>query len=165
MTCLNVLHPHAWMQFWVSWLSDMPLLPLCRQTLETELKLLRDDCHRVTLELQQRRLRMGRLEAKFDVMSKRNKSVYEEDEPKSQAYYVIKNAQEREELQKTGDVLDGENQRLEREVPILPSFPNLRCLLWQAAGWLQIPSGNCWHGAGGSLGTNAGPDDREQHLV
>jgi hypothetical protein len=105
---------------------------------------------------------MDRLEAKFDVMSKRNKSVYEEDEPKSQAYYVIKNAQEREELQKTGDVLDGENQRLEREVPILPSFPHLRCLccpLNRLGGCRDITNGNCGHGVGGSLGADAGPDD------
>lgn len=88
----------------------------CRQTLEAELKLTRDDCHRVTLELQERRLRVSRLEAKFGVLSSRSKSLYEEEEPKSQAYYVIKNAQEREELQKRGDTLDSENKRLEREV-------------------------------------------------
>jgi coiled-coil domain-containing protein 39 len=87
-----------------------------RQTLEAELKLIRDDCHRVTLELQERRLRVSRLEAKFGVLSTRSKSLYEEEEPKSQAYYVIKNAQEREELQKRGDTLDAENQRLEHEV-------------------------------------------------
>lgn len=89
---------------------------MCRQTLEAELKLLRDDNHRVTLELQQRRLRVSRLEAKFAVLSKRHQSVYAEEEPKSQAYYVIKNAQEREALQATGDALDSANQTLEREV-------------------------------------------------
>lgn len=33
-----------------------------------------------------------------------------------QAYYVIKAAQEREELQREGDVLDGRIQNAEREV-------------------------------------------------
>lgn len=80
---------------------------------------MRDDSHRVTLELQQRRLRVSRLEAKFDVFSKRQKSMYEEEEPQSQAYYVIKNAQEREELQAKGDALDNDNQKLEREVSTL----------------------------------------------
>lgn len=98
-----------------------PVAPRCRQTLEAELKLLRDDCHRVTLELQERRLRVSRLEAKFGVLSNKGRSLYDDEGPKSQAYYVIKSAQEREELQKQGDTLDGTNQRLQREVcPPLP---------------------------------------------
>ena len=88
----------------------------CRQTLEAELKLLRDDCHRVTLELQERRLRVSRLDAKFAVLSNKGRSLYDDEAPKSQAYYVIKSAQEREELQKQGDALDSTNQRLQHEV-------------------------------------------------
>ena len=93
------------------------LLHCCRQTLEAELKLLREDCHRVALELQQRRLRVNRLQAKFDVLA--HKHAAERDEkgqPRSQAYYVIKSAQEREELKQSGDTLDAENERLQKEV-------------------------------------------------
>ena len=36
--------------------------------------------------------------------------------PVMQAYYVIKAAQEREELQREGDILDGRIQTAEREV-------------------------------------------------
>jgi coiled-coil domain-containing protein 39 len=116
-------------------------LAVRRATLEAELKLLKEDCHRVMLELQQRRLRVDRLQSKFDVMSKKHKSVYDEDEPRSQAYYVIKNAQEREELQKSGDVLDGENQRLEREAR--PARP-LVCLLMRQCWSLCADAKSLW---------------------
>lgn len=70
----------------------------------------------MTQELQDRRQRVEKLEAKFAVVSTKKKSVYDEEEPKSQAYYVIKVAQQRQELQATGDRLDGENHRLQKEV-------------------------------------------------
>ena len=89
---------------------------VCRATLEAELKLLRDDCHRVALELQQRRLRVDRLQANFEVLSKKSRGAQDGEEPRSQAYYVIKSAQEREELQQSGDALDNANQQLQREV-------------------------------------------------
>lgn len=70
----------------------------------------------MTQELQDRRQRVEKLEAKFTVVSTKKKSIYDEDEPKSQAYYVIKAAQQRQELQATGDRLDAENHRLQKEV-------------------------------------------------
>lgn len=88
----------------------------CRQALEAEHKLVKDDVHRVTMELQDRRARVEKLEAKFHVVSTKKHSLYEEEEPKSQAYYVIKAAQERQELQQRGDVLDADNHRLQDEV-------------------------------------------------
>jgi hypothetical protein len=57
-----------------------------------------------------------KLEAKFAVVSTKSKSMYDEEEPKSQAYYVIKAAQQRQELQVKGDQLDAENHRLQKEV-------------------------------------------------
>ena len=72
--------------------------------------------HRVTLELQDRKLKVDRLEAKFEILSNKNKSVYADDEPKSQAYYIIKAAQQREDLQREGDALDAVVRRTEREV-------------------------------------------------
>lgn len=91
---------------------------MCRQALEAELKLVKGDLHRVTQELQERRQRVEKLEAKFAVVSTKKKSVYDEEEPKSQAYYVIKAAQQRQELQASGDRLDAENHRLQKEVCI-----------------------------------------------
>jgi coiled-coil domain-containing protein 39 len=57
-----------------------------------------------------------KLEAKFAVISTKKQSIYDEEEPKSQAYYVIKAAQQRQELQARGDRLDAENHRLQKEV-------------------------------------------------
>eukprot|EP00892_Ulva_mutabilis_P002355 jgi/Ulvmu1/1211/UM109_0009.1 len=90
-----------------------------RQALEAEHKLAKEDVHRVTVELQERRARVDKLEAKFHVVSTKKHSLYEEEEPKSQAYYVIKAAQERQELQHRGDLLDADNHRLQDEVATL----------------------------------------------
>lgn len=66
-----------------------------------ELKLLRDDVHRITLELKERALKVEKLQAKYETLSSKARGAGDDDgEPKSQAYYVIKAAQEREELQR-----------------------------------------------------------------
>lgn len=90
--------------------------------MEAEHKLAKDDVHRVTMELQERRARVEKLEAKFGVVSTKKQSLYEEEEPKSQAYYVIKAAQERQELQQLGDALDADNHRLQDEVCCRPGL-------------------------------------------
>lgn len=67
-----------------------------------ELKLLREDIHRITLELKERALKVEKLQSKFEVVSSKQRGAGDDEdgEPKSQAYYVIKAAQEREELQR-----------------------------------------------------------------
>lgn len=72
------------------------------------------------MEQAERQQKVERLEARFGVLSNKNKSIYDEDEPRSQAYYVIKAAQEREELQANGDALDGDIRRMEKEVRPAP---------------------------------------------
>ena len=72
--------------------------------LRAELKLLREDVHRVTVELKEREMKVEKLASKYEVMT--SKQQQEEGEEVSQAYYVIKAAQEREELQRRGDDLD-----------------------------------------------------------
>ncbi len=61
-----------------------------RDGLKAELKLVREDVHRITLELRERQLRAERLAAKFDSMSSKGRATEEGGEPKSQAYYIIK---------------------------------------------------------------------------
>ncbi|KAJ9515479.1 hypothetical protein QJQ45_016481 [Haematococcus lacustris] len=92
-----------------------------RDGLRTELKLLRDDIHRITLELRERALKVEKLQSKFEVISTKTRGADDEEggEPKSQAYYVIKAAQEREELQREGDELDARIRRAEKEVAAL----------------------------------------------
>lgn len=56
-----------------------------RDSLRTELKLLRDDVHRITLELKERALKVEKLQNKFEtISSKHHASADDEGEPKSQ---------------------------------------------------------------------------------
>lgn len=65
-----------------------------------------EDVHRLTLELKERELKVQRLEAKYAVVVAKSRATGEDGEEHTQAYYVIKAAQEREELQREGDQLD-----------------------------------------------------------
>lgn len=60
---------------------------------------------------------MEKLQGKYEVMS--SKQQKEDGEEMSQAYYVIKAAQEREELQRKGDDLDAKIRKAEKEVRAL----------------------------------------------
>eukprot|EP00976_Prorocentrum_cordatum_P043419 879039-Prorocentrum_minimum.AAC.1 len=79
--------------------------------------------HRGTLELHDRELTpleigVSRLQNKFDVMvGKRftGGEAKEDGEERSQAYYVIKAAQDREGLQREGDALDAKIRTSEKE--------------------------------------------------
>lgn len=67
-----------------------PWLP-CRDGLRAELKLIKEDIHRITLELRERGMKVEKLESKFDTLSSKNRATDPEGgEPKSQAYYIIK---------------------------------------------------------------------------
>ncbi|CAD7704050.1 unnamed protein product, partial [Ostreobium quekettii] len=89
-----------------------------RDGLLVELKNVRDDVHRVILEQKERFLRAGKLKSKFETLSANKQSMFE-DEPRSQAYFLIKAAQEREELQRQGDDLDAKIRKGEKEVQAL----------------------------------------------
>lgn len=76
---------------------------------------MRDNIHRVTLELKERILRGDKLKAKYSTLSTKGQSILD-DEPKTQAYFLIKAAQEREEHQRYGDDLDAKIRKAEKEV-------------------------------------------------
>lgn len=63
-------------------------------------------------------MRAEKLACKFETITKKHMAT-DEDEPKSQAYYVIKAAQEREDLQKHGDELEAAVRKAEKEVAAL----------------------------------------------
>jgi len=91
-----------------------------KETLQAQLKILQEDIHRVTLEKKEKEMRIEKLQSKFEVTKGRVQGAGGDDgEEKSQAYFVIKAAQEREELQREGDGLDAEIAKAEKEVRAL----------------------------------------------
>mmetsp|Transcript_20436 Transcript_20436/g.66353 ORF Transcript_20436/g.66353 Transcript_20436/m.66353 type:complete len:909 (-) Transcript_20436:163-2889(-) len=91
-----------------------------REVLRSKLKTQNEEIHRATLELKERALRVNKLQNKYEVLLGRMKQEDDgDDEDKSQAYYVIKAAQEREELQREGDQLDAKIRKAEKEVHAL----------------------------------------------
>lgn len=92
-----------------------------KETLLAQHKIILEDIHRLTLELSEKKLKISKLAAKYDVLAGKMKSLDEPEgnDDKSQAYFVIKAAQEREELQREGDALDAEISKAEKEVAAL----------------------------------------------
>ena len=80
-------------------------------------KLAESERHRVAMELKDRIAKVEVLKSKFDTISGRMKS--EDGEERSQAYFVIKAAQRREELQREGDELEANIRKSEVETKAL----------------------------------------------
>jgi chromosome segregation ATPase len=86
-----------------------------------QLKAAEDEKHRITVELGGRRLAVEKQRDKYETLCKVSGVRAGEDggEPKSQAYYMIKAAQKREELQRAGDELDQDIRKMEKEIKAL----------------------------------------------
>jgi len=84
-----------------------------RDLLKSELRALNDDRHNITMELRARQANVERLKARFETVARPG------DEQHSQAYYIIKAAQKREELQRLGDQLDQDVRKCEKEIRAL----------------------------------------------
>merc|ERR1719238_917186 len=69
------------------------------------------------IELAERKQKIFNLKSKYDTVL--NKVKRDEDGDKSQAYYVLKAAQAKEELQRRGDELDEKIRKAEREIRAL----------------------------------------------
>lgn len=91
--------------------------------LRAQLKAAEDERHHAKKELTDRLMRVDRLANKYAIISGKM-GEGEEGEGNSQAYYVIKAAQERDELQRQGDELDQQIQKAEREVRALEKTLN-----------------------------------------
>mmetsp|Transcript_29653 Transcript_29653/g.65722 ORF Transcript_29653/g.65722 Transcript_29653/m.65722 type:complete len:907 (+) Transcript_29653:104-2824(+) len=85
-----------------------------RDLLKAELKALNEDRHNITMELRNRQANVERLRSRFETVARADG-----DERHSQAYYIIKAAQKREELQRHGDQLDQDVRKCEREIRAL----------------------------------------------
>ena len=89
--------------------------------LKAQLKMIHEDVHRTRLEMRERSMKVNKLQTKFEVLVNKMKrpgvGVENDDgEERSQAYYVVKAAQEREDLQVQGDQLDNTIRKFEREI-------------------------------------------------
>jgi chromosome segregation ATPase len=86
-----------------------------------QLRAAADEKHRITVELGGRRQSVEKLRDKYETLCKVSGVRAGEDggEPKSQAYYMIKAAQKREELQRAGDEMDQDIRKMEKEIKAL----------------------------------------------
>ncbi len=93
-----------------------------KDILISEHKAAEEERHKVKVELQQRYNKVKNLRIKYEGLVQRNQSSSGEVETQgehSQAYYVIKAAQEKEELQRYGDELDAKVKKCEKEIKSL----------------------------------------------
>ncbi|CAI2383185.1 unnamed protein product [Moneuplotes crassus] len=98
-----------------------------KDILVSELKAAEEERHKVAKELQKRKVKVKNLRVKFEGLVQKNKSSSEDQDSvgdHSQAYYVIKAAQDREELQRYGDELDGKISKCEKEIKALENTSN-----------------------------------------
>jgi chromosome segregation ATPase len=82
--------------------------------LKGELKAFNDDKHNLLMDLRKREANVERLKARFEAVARQP-----EEEKYSQAYFIIRAAQKKEELQRRGDELDQEVRKCEREIRAL----------------------------------------------
>mmetsp|Transcript_3573 Transcript_3573/g.9535 ORF Transcript_3573/g.9535 Transcript_3573/m.9535 type:complete len:880 (+) Transcript_3573:71-2710(+) len=85
--------------------------------LKAQLKAAEEERHATARELSEKLIKVDRLTNKYDIIC--GKLGDGGDGEHTQAYYVIKAAQEREELQRQGDELDQQIQKAEREIRAL----------------------------------------------
>ena len=93
-----------------------------KDILVSELKAAEEERHKVAVELQLRKNKVKNLRIKYEGLVQKSQSSSGEVEAvgeHSQAYYVIKAAQEKEELQRYGDELDGKIRKCEKEIKAL----------------------------------------------
>eukprot|EP00916_Digyalum_oweni_P019392 GHVL01032253.1.p1 GENE.GHVL01032253.1~~GHVL01032253.1.p1 ORF type:complete len:940 (-),score=187.98 GHVL01032253.1:4497-7316(-) len=95
-----------------------------QEILQTELRCLEDERHKIMMQLQDRRIKINLLKTKYQSLVA--KLGLEEDGPecRSQAYYVIKHAQQKEEISRQGDELDSKIQTAQMEMKALENTKN-----------------------------------------
>ncbi|XP_017582430.1 PREDICTED: coiled-coil domain-containing protein 39 isoform X2 [Corvus brachyrhynchos] len=92
--------------------------------LDSQIRLLDQERHRMSAEFQDRLWKIDRLKCRYEIFTL--SMPPEGEEMKSQAYYVIKAAQEKEALQQEGDDLDAKICKAEKEIT---AMENSLCVL------------------------------------
>merc|ERR1711990_1046909 len=89
-----------------------------QEVLKAQLRSQEEERHKTAIELAERKQKIYNLKMKYEnVLNKVKKEDGEEGN--SQAYYVLKAAQEKEEMQRKGDEFDDKIRRAEREIRAL----------------------------------------------
>merc|ERR1712048_228391 len=83
--------------------------------LRAQLRGAEDERHKAAIELAERKQKIYTLKSKYENVANKVKKE-DGEEQHSQAHYMIKAAQEKEELQRKGDELDDKIRRAEREI-------------------------------------------------
>lgn len=89
-----------------------------KDILRIHIKNAEDERHSAASELRERVGKVEKLKKRYEILMTQFSSE-DDDQEHSQAYFVIKAAQRREELQKEGDTLDGNIRRAEKEIKAL----------------------------------------------
>ncbi|XP_053807557.1 coiled-coil domain-containing protein 39 [Vidua chalybeata] len=93
--------------------------------LDSEIRLLDQERHRMSAEFQDRLWKIDKLKCRYEIFTL-SMMPPEGEEMKSQAYYVIKAAQEKEALQQEGDDLDAKICKAQKEIM---AMENSLCVL------------------------------------
>ena len=89
-----------------------------KELLQRQLREAETDKTNVSRELNERAVRIDQLKKRYEIIIMSMDST-DDGKPKTHAYYVVKHAQEREELQRKGDALDTKIRKREKEVRAL----------------------------------------------
>ncbi len=97
-----------------------------KDVLKAEFKAAEEERHKIAVELSERLNKVKNLKIKYEslVQKKKSSDGMEDINEHSQAYYVIKAAQEREELQRKGDELNAKIIQSEKELKALDNTLN-----------------------------------------
>lgn len=90
-----------------------------KEMLRLQLKQSHEERLSAAMEFKERVGKVDRMKKRYEILMMQLAPSSEDGEEHSQAYYVIKAAQEREAIQKEGDELDGKIRKTEREIKAL----------------------------------------------
>ncbi|RKP16501.1 hypothetical protein ROZALSC1DRAFT_25205, partial [Rozella allomycis CSF55] len=97
-------------------------IDLNQEITKSQIKFAQEEKQQVKLQIREKNAKIQKLKNKYDVLIAK---INSDEEEHSQAYYVIKASQRREELQREGDALDAKIRKAEAEIKALENTLNL----------------------------------------